>query len=224
MPRRLLAVAVAGALALTGLAGCRDLPAVAAYVGSAQLTNAQVDHMVGEFDADQRNRDPGLYRRGVVSIFVVREVARRLAQENRISVPAVDARQLPSLAEELHAKLGDVVLLQAEANAASGAVERLGTPQAPTEADKREVFANLVADQVVQPSQYDAVKDQIDSPEMRVALGLRAVLQDALKRYQVSVNPRYEPLALQVPFTIGNVNTFVRLSLQPVPPAVIDAG
>src|SRR5258708_4458805 len=47
MPRsRLLAVAVAGALVLPGLAACRDLPAVAASVGDARITHAQAEAMV----------------------------------------------------------------------------------------------------------------------------------------------------------------------------------
>ena len=67
MPRRrLLAVAIAGALALPALVACRDLPSVAAYVGSAQLTNAQVQRMVDEFPADRRQTDTGGLRRGIV--------------------------------------------------------------------------------------------------------------------------------------------------------------
>jgi hypothetical protein len=221
MPRRLLAAAVAGTIAVTGLAACRDQPTVAAYVGSAQLTNAQVEKMLGELDADQVNRDPGRYRQLVVSVFVVREVSVRLAREHGITIPAADPSQLSSIAENMHAKPGDIVRLVADETAAATAVEHLGTPQVPTEADQREVFQNLVADQVVPANQYDAVRDQIDSPQMRAALGLRTVLQDALKRYRVSLNPRYEPLTLQVPFTIGNVSTFVGLPIDARPSAVV---
>jgi hypothetical protein len=221
MPRRLLAAVVAGTLAVGGLTACRAVPTVAAYVGDARLTNAQVEQLVKDFNADPQSTT-ARRRQEVVSIFVVLEVSKRLAEDHDISVPPVDQSQVPNLAQALNAT-GQVVTLQAEAIAASDAIAKLGTPEAPTDADKREVFQNLVDEQVVQPSQYNAVKDQIDSAEMRGALGLRAVLRDALRRYQVTVNPRYNPLALQVPFTIGNVNTFLVLTLSDTPPAVIDA-
>src|SRR2546429_5591092 len=97
MPRRrLLAVAVAGVLALPALAACRDLPSVAAYVGDAQLTNAQVDTMVEEFSDQVRETKSGQLRRVVVSLFVTRELAQRLARENGITVPPVDAQQIGS--------------------------------------------------------------------------------------------------------------------------------
>src|SRR2546421_8273941 len=102
MPRRrLLAVAVAGVLALPGLAACRDLPAVAAYVGSAQLTNAQVEKMVAEFPADRRETDTGDLRRGIVSLFVVRELSHRLAQQNGITLPPVEVGRVEAIASDL---------------------------------------------------------------------------------------------------------------------------
>src|SRR6266545_1772312 len=159
MPRRLLAVAISGALALTGLAACRDLPTVAAYVGSAQLTNAEVESMVKEFPQEVR--------------------------------------------------------VQAEADAALASIAKVGTPQPPTDADKREIFASLVDQDVVRADEYEAVKNQIDSPQLRAALGLRPVMKDALHRYGVSVNPRYQPLSLPVQFSIGQVTTQVAVSLEP---------
>jgi hypothetical protein len=111
----------------------------------------------------------------------------------------------------------------AEADAAGNAIKELSKPQAPTDPDKREVYQDLVQRQIVGPDQYEQVKDKIDSPEMRQALGLRAVLRDALHKYQVTVNPRYEPLGVFVPFTVGGVSTFVMLSLESTaPPAVAD--
>src|SRR2546421_1718046 len=87
MPRRLLAVAIVGALALPALAACRDLPSVAAYVGSAQLTNTQVQSMVAEFPASTRATGTGDLRRGIVSLFVTRELSLRLPGEKRVTVP-----------------------------------------------------------------------------------------------------------------------------------------
>ena len=228
MPRRLLAVAVAvaGALSLTGLAACRDAPAVAVYVGSAQLTNAQVDQMVAEFPSAVTQRFAGRIRQLVVGNFVARELSHRLAAEHNITVPDADLTPYQQDAQSAHiSPTGAFVRLQAEADAGLHAIAQIGTPQAPTEADKHEVFASLVDANRVQPDQYDQVKDQLDSPDMRSALGLRPVIRDAMSRYQVSVNPRYQPLGLPVPLTLaqGQVTTQVVVSLEPTAsPAVSD--
>jgi hypothetical protein len=225
MPRRLLAVAVAGALALAGLAACRDSPSVAAYVGSAQLTNKQVEQMVAEFPTATREKAAPQIRQLVVSNFVARELSRLLAAEHNITVPPADVTPYQQAAGNAGVNPnGAFVTLQAEADAGMRAIAQLGTPQAPTDADKREVFTALVDENIVQPGQYDQVKDQIDSPEMRAALGLRPVLQDARKKYQTSVNPRYQPVGVPVRFTLaqGQVTAQVVVSLQPSP-AVSDA-
>jgi len=47
-------------------------------------------------------------------------------------------------------------------------------------------------------------------------------LKDALNRYQVSVNPRYQPLALPVPLTVGGTGAVVFLPLDTAPSAVVD--
>jgi hypothetical protein len=225
--RRLLAVLLVGALAVPGLAACRDLPAVAAYVGSAQLTNAEVEEIVDKFPTEIRDKYSGDIRQDVVTFFVTREVARDLAKENGITVPAADLSPYAAFAQryQLPADQG-YVKLEAEADTALAAIRSLGKPQAPTEADKQETFQKLVKQQVVPPGSFEAVKSQIDSPQMRAALGLRPVLSDALKRYHVSINPRYEPLGIPVPFGLGanqQVAASVTLPLTPAgTPAVRD--
>jgi hypothetical protein len=217
MPRRrLLAVAIAGALALPALAACRDLPSVAAYVGSAQLTNAQVEKIVQEFPEATRNRATGKIRDVVVSTFVMREVATRIAADRGIAVPAPDLAQY--LDEATHFGVppdGGYVRLRAEAGAALEAIAQLGGPQAPTDADKHEVYDAAVAAGEVPPGQYEQFKDRIDSPQLRAALGLRPLLRDGLHRYQVVVNPRYQPIGL----SLGELTVPLEST---APPAVVD--
>ncbi len=224
--RRLLAVLVVGALAVPGLAACRDQPTVAAYVDTARLTNAEVEKMVAEFNADLRASRSGDIRQFVVSAFVAREVANRLAKEHGITVPAPDPNELSSTARQVGlAPDSGFVKLNAEAGAALAAIEPLGQPQAPTDADKLEAFNQLVRDNVVRAGSFEAVKAQIDSPQMRAALGVRPVLADAIKRYQVNVNPRYQPLGIPVTFTLagGQVSASVVVPLTPAgAPAVRD--
>ncbi|OLB74508.1 MAG: hypothetical protein AUI14_23280 [Actinobacteria bacterium 13_2_20CM_2_71_6] len=226
MPRRrLLAVAVAGALALSGLAACRDQPAVAAYVGSVQLTNADVEKVAAEFPEETRARAMGAIRQFVVSSFVIGELSRQLAREHGITVPPVDVAPFADeAARDAVPANGGFIRLLAEAEIALRTIQPLGKAQAPTEADKREVFAALVNDRKVSPDQYNDVKDQIDSASMRVAFGLRPLLRDSLSKYQVTVNPRYQPLSLDIPFTVGNVQSRIALSLEPAgrKPAVVD--
>jgi len=225
MPRRLLAAAVAGTLAVTGLAACRDQPTVAAYVGSVRLTNAQVEQMLGDFAADAPD-GPGGDRAKMVSDFVVREVSHRLAQEHGITVPAVDPALLTDVATEMHAKPGSATTLEAESITAYGAIAGLGTPQAPTDADKREIFDALVAAHLATADQYDQYQNGLDAPQVRAALGMRPVLRDALHRYQVSVNPRYQPVGLPVLFVPvqGQNVPLLFVPLLDAPPAVVDAG
>src|SRR5262245_44130619 len=90
MPRRVLAVALAGALALTALTACQDQPTVAVYVGDARLTNADVEKIVEEFPAAVRDANAGQIRQNVVSAFVTREVATRIAKDRKLAVPPAD--------------------------------------------------------------------------------------------------------------------------------------
>jgi hypothetical protein len=224
--RRLLAVLVAGALAVPGLAACRDQPTVAAYVEAARLTTDEVEQMVNEFQADVRAKNAGDIRQFVVSAFVAREVAGKLAKQHGLTVTQPAPDQLAGMAQQFGlAPDSAFVKLDAQAEAALAAIQPLGQPQAPTEADKLETFNQLLKENAVRPGSYEAVKSQIDSPQMRAALGLRPVLADAVKRYQVSVNPRYQPVGIPVSFTLagGQVNASVSVPLAPAGvPAVRD--
>src|SRR2546426_9821622 len=101
MPRRLLAVALAGTVAVSGLAACRDQPTVAAYVGSAQLTNAEVEKIVAEFPASIRDAHAGEIRQLVVSAFVTRQVATRIAQDRKLAIPPTDPGVFESEATQI---------------------------------------------------------------------------------------------------------------------------
>jgi len=218
MPRRLLAAAVAGTLALAGLAGCREVPTVAAYVGDAQLTNAQVDKMAQEF-LPAENQTLGDDRATVVRWFVIGQLCQRIAHEHGITVPPAAATTVASIAKQLPANVGNAVRIVADALTGLNAIAPVSPPQVPTDADKREVFQALVDHHVADPSEYHP--EQFDSPDLRQALGLRAVLRDALHRYQLSVNPRYEPLSLPIPVSVGGYQSIVPVSFQPGAAAVI---
>jgi hypothetical protein len=226
MSRRLLA-AVAGLLALVGVAACRELPTVAAYAGDAQLTNAQVEQVVQEFkDPAVRQQHAGDIREIVVSSFVLTEVGRRVAADRGITIPAPDLSQYQDIAN------GDGVPLDsrfirsvADANAAMSALKSMVTPHAPTEAEQREVYDTIQASlqgQSIPP--FDQVRNQLDSPQMRTALAVRPLIRDGVKKYDVVVNPRYQPVGVPVRFTLGQGTTELVVPLQSTAPrAVTDA-
>ncbi len=225
MSRRLLAVVVTGALALVGVSACRDLPTVAAYVGDARLTNAQVERMVHEFPEATRERSSGQIRQIAVSDFVAVELSRRIATEHGITIPTGDVSNYQN---DLVPVNSAFIRLQADADAALQALQPLGSPQQPTEAEQREVYETVKEQAEAQGAQiapFDQVKDLLDSPQMRTALAVRPLLRDALKKYDVVVNPRYQPVGVSVPFTLGQVSTKVVVPLVTnAPQAVTDVG
>jgi hypothetical protein len=203
MPRRLLAVALAGALALTGLTACRDQPTAAAYVGDAQLSNADVEKAVDQFPAVVRDDHAGIIRQNVVSAFVTREVATHLAKDRKLAVPAADTGVYQDEAAFYKVSPSiDYYRLSAERDAAVAAVSGLGTPQAPTDDLLRNMYAQLVQSGSI-PASIPIGQVQLDTPDLRAVLGLRAVLEGGVKNDKVTVNPRYHPLAITFGLTLG---------------------
>lgn len=232
MPRRPFAVLLAGVLALTGLAACRDQPIVAAYVGSVQFTNADVERMVDEFDneskGDHRADVAALVRQAAVTDFVVSEVATRIANERGLPPRPADPNAYQDEIDKygLDAS-GAFIKLQERADAAMATIGPAGQPQAPTEADQREVYTQLSSSGVLRRGvTFDQVRPQLDTPDLRTALGLRKVLADGVAKYGVTVNPRYRPLGIPFPFTLNNGQVPSKLVIPLDPdthPAVIDA-
>jgi peptidyl-prolyl cis-trans isomerase SurA len=100
--RRLLAVLLVGAAGLGGLAGCRTSPTVAAYVGDAQVTVAELDDAVADRLADPdiagyAADDPTGFTRQVLSLQVGEEVYAAAAR--RYDVEVTDAEVRDRLAE-----------------------------------------------------------------------------------------------------------------------------
>ena len=220
MPRRLLAATIAGVFALAGASACREQPTVAAYVGDVQLSNAQVERIVDEFkDANFREQHAGDIREAVVSDFVLNEVGRRIATERNVPIQAPNLSQYQDMAQQDKVPLdSEFVRLVADADATMQALASISTPAAPTEADQREVYDSVLADAKAQgqgagfPS-FDQVKAQIDSPDMRSAFAVRPLLRDGVKKYDVVVNPRYQPIGIDLPFSVGGVQTRVVIPL-----------
>jgi peptidyl-prolyl cis-trans isomerase SurA len=97
MRRRVLAVLVAGLAVGGGLAGCRTSPSVAAYVGDAHVSVAELDDAVAE-----RLADPGIaayaaadevgFTRQVLSLQVGEEVYAAIARREGVEVSDAEVR------------------------------------------------------------------------------------------------------------------------------------
>jgi hypothetical protein len=95
--RRLLAVLLVGAAGLGGLAGCRTSPTVAAYVGDAQVTVAELDAAVTERLADPdiaayAQDDETGFTRQVLTLQVGEEVYAAVARRYDVAVTDADVR------------------------------------------------------------------------------------------------------------------------------------
>jgi hypothetical protein len=95
--RRLLAVLLVGVAGLAGLAGCRSSPTVAAYVGDAQVTVAELDAAVAERLADPdiaayAQADEAGFARQVLGLRVGEEVYAAVGRRYGIAVTDADVR------------------------------------------------------------------------------------------------------------------------------------
>jgi hypothetical protein len=95
--RRALAVLLLGAAALGSLAGCRTSPSVAAYVGDAQVTVAELDGAVAERLADPdiaayAADDETGFTRQVLSLQVGEEVYAAVARRYDVAVTDADVQ------------------------------------------------------------------------------------------------------------------------------------
>ena len=98
MRRRVLAVLVVGLAGVGSLAGCRSSPNVAAYVGDAQVTVADLDDAVAERLADPDiagyvGEDETAYTRQVLSLQVTEAVYAVAARELGVEVSDADVRE-----------------------------------------------------------------------------------------------------------------------------------
>src|SRR4051794_36545236 len=91
--RRLVSVAVAASLAVTGLSACRSAPAMAAYVDDVQITETRAQAVYDEVHnailaAGKQSGLTDVTRADVVSMLVGAELLPGLAKQHGVSLPA----------------------------------------------------------------------------------------------------------------------------------------
>jgi len=191
--RRLTTAVVGCALAALALAGCRSAPTVAAYVGSTQITEEDIDSIVAGAQID-------LPRQDALRIIVLEKVCQAMQAEQGFAGAQVTTEQvaaqynLPASAE-FTKRFASMLACLNGIPAGSGK---------PSEADMREAYVNgSIQGQSLQQFPYDQVKQVLTAETMGSAVAQRDSMTKAADQQHVSVNPRYRDLTLQVPIKIS---------------------
>ncbi|GAB3064892.1 Ros/MucR family transcriptional regulator [Micromonospora schwarzwaldensis] len=209
--RRLVAVASV-AVGLVALSGCRTEPGVAAYVGDNRVTEDRVTSILDEVrdglasqPATAAQADALLPARDqVVATLVLSDVCRALSADKGYQpqgqvTPEQVAQQTGLPADATYPKK------VAEFYTCMSGLPA-GEPAAPTAEDLATVIAAGRAAGAIPPDVKDAdAASQLDGQQLRSALATRKVLADAIGGYDVSVNPRYRPLAFPLLSFKGDV-------------------
>ncbi|HWB35599.1 MAG TPA: hypothetical protein VHA75_06195 [Rugosimonospora sp.] len=221
MRRRIVAVAVAGLLAVAGLAGCRAELGSAAYVGDTRITTDQVDSIFDEAKADGWQVDaasePSL-RQSVVSFLVLRETAKRYTEEKGYPTPTFDYQ--PAAANLSLPTSDPIVRLVTEVVAYLALLQDKVPPAALGPADY-----TAVAQQVVDagsPGDVATVAAQLQlaaADQIARTVAVRDVLAGALRQYHVMISPRYAPGSItlaETPVGLPNVQAGLPMVVLPL--------
>jgi hypothetical protein len=215
--RRLASIAVVAALGLVTLGGCRigPDPAVAAYVGSTEITDARVTGIVDEFfdtlDEQQRNGlDRNFLKNQMMHFLVLDEVVTDYAEAKDIEIPPADAA---GAAEQQGLPPGiELTKVVAEYSAALGALNETATSIAPSEADQREAYAHATVENQPVSQPFEQVQQFFDEEALGRSLGLRKLLNEALAAADVTVNPRYDA-TYRLPLQIQQARSWLGVEL-----------
>lgn len=200
MPRRRLSVVrlsvvlAAGALAVLALAGCRAEPGKAAFVGDTAHSKTDVDQVLEQIEHDGVQIPPaqqGRIRQLIVQDQVFVDVARRYATEHGYGEPTVN---LEAAAQRLRPlpPSNAFVRLAAQTDAYRELLFSKAKSANPSDAELREVYQNLV-DAGLRGSFEQIGPELRQVPSIGAALAVRKELTEAVRGYDVKVNPRYGP-------------------------------
>lgn len=244
--RRLVALALAGLLALTGLAACQLSPGVAAQVGDTRITDERVDRIVAELRA---SLSPGLesqleaieqggggasqrdllteqftaqiadLRSQVMTMLVLTEAGSRYAASEGLSVaptPTSSAAEVLQLSED-----HPYVEVYADFVSVLNALGQAAEPGEPSEADQREVYEHLEFQGQPVDVPFEEVQPLLTVDLLGGPVGVRDLLATVIERAEVRVQPGYE-LVHRVPVQIGNANSWLGVQISE-PAQVLDA-
>lgn len=186
----------------------------------AEFDQADADQQLAQAEQEQTEQvaeQVSELRSRVVEMRILTEAANRYAQDEGVEVPAPDparhAEQVGLAAD--HPFVGVVAGYFAVMGALQGTIE----PVAPSEADQREVYDNLVAEGLTQSS-FDEARQVLTVEQMGEAVALRDLYLEIIDRVDIEVNPRYD-LTYRVPVRLGEAESWLSVPLGD--PAVVEA-
>jgi hypothetical protein len=215
--RRLVSVAVAASLAVTGLSACRSEPSVAAYVGDdKRITESQVEKLwdevqdaaptgaapAGAAEAAGQPAPVSVTRADIVRTLVSVDVLTEVAKAQSVGLPS--DLSLPDYANQL--KLPETVEY-VRLYATSDTLVRLLRAKAqngpaPSDDDLKEVYDVLVANQGIDPgTSFDTFKTSLPAENKQLVQSSAAVrdqIEETTGKLDITVNPRYQPLSISV--------------------------
>jgi len=223
--RRLASLAAVAVIGLIGLAGCRSAPDVAVYLGDQRVTNERVDQIANaaQLPAAQQSQpaaspvaggaQPTISRQQVVDLLVSVDLGQRIAKEQNISVePQVTAGQV---AAELQIAPGSeyAKLFADWINTAQAIMTKADTSKTPTDEQILAVYNGLVKAGAIDPGlPLDQVKQAFgDGQFVTAAASLSDQLSDQVGTANVTVNPRFLPLAAPMFVTANGRPVFYQL-------------
>jgi hypothetical protein len=215
--RRVASIAVVAALGLVSLGGCRigPDPAVAAYVGSTEITDARVTNIVDEFfntmeDQQRQGLDRNFLKNQMMHFLVLDEVVTEYAEAEGIKIPPADSE---GAAQQQGLPAGiELTKVVAEYSAALGALNDAAKSIAPTEADQREAYAHATVENQPVSQPFEQVQQFFDEEALGRSLGLRKLLTEALAAADVTVNPRYDS-TYRLPLQIQQARSWLGVEL-----------
>ena len=140
-----------------------------------------------------------------MTTLVMGDVARRIAAERGVAVPASDpAAVVESLGTISDTRVVDQLVastfiqIWADTDAVMTALQQSLSPVEPTEDDQRELYASLTYLNQAITDPFEDVQPFLGKDIVGDELALRDLLEDGIERYGITINPRYAPLTWQV--------------------------
>jgi hypothetical protein len=216
-PVLLAVLALVGTLALTG---CRSQPSTALYVGGTSYSQKYVDGL-----ADQLQKvSPASFSRGdgrqtIAQWLVERDLGKRMVADKHWPAPEVDEQSATAqIQDALQAggngdaravePLRPLIKLYAEYAAYRGAVQQHATPARPTDADYADLYQRFRAAGMLPPDVTEAKfrtgLSQQDQQMILPNLAMRNLYSEAVRKANVTVNPKYGLAELQLLKTNDN--------------------
>ncbi|BBH66150.1 hypothetical protein ACTI_28350 [Actinoplanes sp. OR16] len=207
--RRLVSAVVAASLTVGGLSACRSQPAVAVYIGQGgPITEHRVQQIWDDTSdllkaaADGRPARMPIARADVVGLLLTNELYDRVAERDRVTLPATMPYDevagqigLPATADITRLYTENAVLRQTLLQSVAATA-----PAQPTDEDLREVYQRFADNEAIN-SDFAAFKNSLqaaDKQELQGAFALRDSVESLVGELDVEVSPRYENLELAI--------------------------